>query len=249
MPLSREELYELWAPPGSPWSLWAKPVLFANARPDSTKLAPFEAGHLETFGYLRDAAIVVDVPGVRSVLVGLALAQNGYRPVPLYNGAAAPSSLINMGAIADALAAGAARLQRMAHQPDARPAFLLNADRMDHSAGAMAPGRFDNRWCVVPQDMPSATFLKSAGINQVVLIAESLADDLAHVLYRYQEAKLELRRFAKTNALEPLNIPRPNAYKAAWYRAAVFAGLRRNAAGGFGGITPDPGDGIGGVGG
>ena len=30
VPLSREAAFELWAPSTSPWSVWAKPVLFAS---------------------------------------------------------------------------------------------------------------------------------------------------------------------------------------------------------------------------
>ena len=142
---------------------------------------------------MRDAAIVVDLPGVTSVLFGLALAHAGYRPVPLYNGVAANSALIDMDVIARGLTAAGKQLERMTLPADARPAFLMNSDRMDHGASANSPGRFDNRWAVVAQDMPSAKFLQAQGIRKVILISDKLRDDLAHVLFRYQEAKLDLQ--------------------------------------------------------
>lgn len=192
MPPSNE-LYDVWAPRDSPWSAWAKPVLFANAPwhsfEDNSTLPDVTA-----FSYLRQAAVVVDVAGARSVYIGLALAQIGFQPVPLYNGAAAPGGLINMGVIAEALAAGANRLRRITRRTDQLPAFLLNADRLDHPNSALLPGRYDNRWAVVPQDMPSASFLRGAGIEQVVLISDRVRDDLAHILYRYQDAGLKVLR-------------------------------------------------------
>lgn len=246
MPLSRQELFDLWAPRDSQWSAWAKPVLFAEARTSATKIPDLTWDSLDQLSYARDAAIIVDVPGTDSVAIGLALAKIGYQPVPLYNGAPAVGSIINMGAISDALAACASRLQQM-KLAGARPAFLMNADRMSHSASALIPGRFDNRWCVVPQDMPSGQYLMRAGIRQIVLIGDTVADDLAHILFRYKEAGLSLKQFPKNaRALSALSVNKPAAYKAIWYRALVFAGLRRSATGGFGAHIPDPGSGAGG---
>ncbi len=228
MPLSRQELFDLWAPRASQWSAWAKPVLFAEARTSATRIPELTWDSLAQLGYVRDAAIIVDMPGTDSVAIGLALANIGYQPVPLYNGAAAAGSIIDMSAISDALAACASRLQ--VKQADARPAFLMNSDRMDHGASALIPGRFDNRWCVVPQDMPSGQYLMRAGIRQVVLISDKVANDLSHILFRYREAGLSLQQFPKNaRALSALSVSKPAAYKALWYRALVFAGLRRPA--------------------
>ncbi len=37
--MTREELYEIWAPPGATWSAWAKPALFATLYPEATGAA------------------------------------------------------------------------------------------------------------------------------------------------------------------------------------------------------------------
>ena len=57
-----------------------------------------------------------------------------------------------------------------------------------------SPGKFDNRWVVFPQDFPSATFLRSRGVADVLLIhsGKSVQEDLAHVLLRWQQGGLRM---------------------------------------------------------
>ncbi len=240
MALSREEMFEAWAPADSPWSAWAKPVLFAYAPLEGKGTVATEELSAGALGYERDAAIVVDLPGKQSALMGLALAQAGYQPVPLYNSAPGPSALVDMETIARQLPDIAERLKRRARKPNAPPAFLLNSDRIQTGPGMLSPARYDNRWCVVPQDMPSAEFLIGAGIKRVILVGP-VHDDMAHVLYRYQEAKLPISRVAlEGDPPKPIEVSRPRSYKSLWYRLNVFAGLKRNSAGGFGAMTPDP---------
>src|SRR5262245_42094647 len=240
--MSVEQLFSAWAPPESPWSAWAKPVLFADAPLSASYGEHLELPDIDGFPRARDIAVVIDVEGTRSVLLGLALAKIGYRPVPLYNSGVSPGMIVNMRGIANQLTAGGAFLQRTALRPDAPPAFLLNADRLENSERALTPGSYDNRCCFVPQDMPSASYLLAAGISQVLLVAEKVRDDISHVLCRYQDAGLTLRRKATegTPAM-PLTVKPPPLYKSFLYRLGVFAGLRRNAAGGFGGLVPMPG--------
>lgn len=105
-----------------------------------------------------------------------------------------------------------------------------------------APGRFDNRWLVFPQDFPSANFFLSRAIQTLLLVQEKdqpLAD-LAHVLLRWQEAGI---RLLLKNPLLPapvtdLHVHRPSQFRSIWYRVMALAGLRRNSAGGFGSIVP-----------
>jgi len=247
MPLSQQETYEIWAPADSRWSVWAKPILFAHAPTQVSPMVSLEAPDVSAYSYARETAVIVDLPGAASALVGMALAELGYQPVPLYNSARAPGAIINMGAIADVLVAGAERVRRAPKRTDAMPAFLMNADRLDHPNAALMPGRYDNRWVLAPQDMPSATFLTEAGVKKVLLVAAGVANDVAHVLYRYQEAGLELLHAKDVSANgSALTVTKPGQYKSHWYRLGVFAGLRRNAAGGFGAIVPDPNSGGGG---
>jgi hypothetical protein len=241
MSLSREEIFAAWAPADSRWSAWAKPVLFAHVfPPDETSLESVDLPPVTALPRPRDTAIVVDLPGRTSAWMGLALARAGYQPVPLYNSGGAMGALVDMDSIATILGWGAYLLKKLKRPPETPPVFLLNADRLDNSASSTAPGRYDNRWAVVPQDMPSADFLKAAGINHVVVVSNGISDDLAHILYRYQEAKLDVKRTpGGEQGVTPVTVAKPGAYKSLWYRMGVFAGLRRNSAGGFGGMTPD----------
>ena len=155
--------YRIWAPDNALWTQWAKPVLFAralNPAPEKLVLPPVKWA---PYGDGR-TAVFVDLPGKRGVLEGLALAQMGYRPVPLYNGVYGAdkwSMAVDVTPVAEALYLGADYLSCQSIRPDAPPAFLLDAARM--KGPARQPGRYDNRWCVFPQDAPSADFLKAHG--------------------------------------------------------------------------------------
>jgi len=105
--------------------------------------------------------------------------------------------------------------------------------------GKREPASFDNRWCVFPQDMPSAQYLKSKGITRVILRSDRLQTDLARVLYDYQQNGLTLHICKTANTLpEAMNVKKPGL-QAEWaYRLKTILKLKRNAAGGFGGQIP-----------
>jgi len=77
--------YQTWAPDETLWTPWVKPVLFANA-PRSTG-SPVTIPRLKWVTSVeRDTIFILDLPGKTGVEAGLAFAQLGYRPIPLYNG-------------------------------------------------------------------------------------------------------------------------------------------------------------------
>jgi hypothetical protein len=269
------ELYKLWAPDDSIWSNWAKPVLFADHVFDNLPLRASTDWRSLDVAWAPPAdggaAVVLDLPGPESVWLAMALAQRGFRPVPLFNGAAVPvlhSALVDVYAIVCALHGVAEDLMTLRLPPNAPPVFLLDANRF--SGGAFAdPGHFDNRWWVFPQDFPSANFLLSQNIRSVVLMQKSQAQprrDLAHVLLRWQEAGIQILSYGERqqtfvqdyqtspgeNRLEeaggknkpaPIRVEKPDSFRALWYRAMVLVGLRRNSTGGFGAIIPEPSSG------
>jgi hypothetical protein len=197
-------------------------------------------------------AIVVNLPGPDSVRMGLALAGRGYQPVPLYNCCAGPNSVVAVEAIQAALAAGAAEMAGRRADAQAAPAFLLDSERL---AGARAPqpGTFDNRWLVFPQDFPSANYLASQGIAAALVVQKEAgqpAEDLRHVLLRWQEAGLPIRHLGVAAGGPPqaLTVERPSRFKWIWYRLAAGLGLKRNSAGGFGAVVPHVSSGGGGFG-
>jgi hypothetical protein len=244
--MTLQDAFSIWAPEDALWTEWAKPVAFTGAITDTGLEAPMSVPTLAISGLPEswtDAAIVVDLPGEEAVMVGLALAARGFRPVPLFNGTIGPNAVIDVLQITRALGAAAPLLAEIAIKPDARPAFLLDS-RRGELLGAEEPGRYDNRWVVLPQDFPSGVFLGSRGIREVVLIqrGESMpAHDLTHVLYRWQQAGIRMRAIdlATGRTTDDLRVRRPSLFRAAWYVAIALFGLRRSNVGGFGSMVPE----------
>lgn len=249
--MTGSELFDVWAPAESVWSRWAKPVLFVDEvalfknPPPSGELPggpPLTIPEL-SFNAGSSTAVVVDLPGEQSVLAGLALARRGHRPVPLFNGADHPAAIVSTALIFRALKEGAPELASAALLADAPPAFLIDSRRLLDQTHA-TPGKYDNRWLVFPQDFPSANFLLSRQIRRVLLLHEKTEpqEDLAHVLLRWQEAGIEIVDASPTTSgfARPLEVRRPSSFRALAYRVFSLLGLRRNSAGGFGGIVPQP---------
>ena len=247
--MTNEECFAIWAPDGVGWSQWAKPSLFAQLGL-VTPTGGESSAWAHDVSWISDSrgqtALVIDLPGPASVAMGLALAKRGYRPVPLFNTCLGPSALIDCDAIARIIEAGATELSTIRLSADAPPAFLVDAQRMRPATSPM-PGKLDNRWVVFPQDFPSANYLRSRGIGEVVLIHEGTAaqEDLAHVLLRWQQGGLHILSVDARERARPraLVVKVPSLFKRAWYRALAIAGLRRNQAGGFGSVIPIPSQG------
>ncbi|MCU0857691.1 MAG: hypothetical protein MUC65_04730 [Pontiellaceae bacterium] len=248
--MNNEDIFLTWAPNVSPWSAWAKPVLFASMRgitsvpknqPDMSPESPSDAVWQVSFA--NDTALILDLPGETSVRAGLAMAEKGWRPVPLFNGCHASylsRMIVDTRPLIQSLIYGLPVLQQTKLSADAPPAFLLDQRRLSGSS-LISPGDYDNRWCIVPQDMPSARYLKQAGIRRVILFADTVMDDLAHILRRYEEGGLLLSIIRPAQMQEAsLSVPKPQLFRSIWYRIQVLSGLRRNAAGGFGALIPEP---------
>lgn len=243
--ISGPDCFAIWAPEGVVWSEWAKPVVFAHA-PVLLTEPPLVVPDLTLPNLPRPwdrSALVVDLPGAQSVLVGLALAEQGYRPVPLYNGTSGPAPVVPVDAIEHALGAGADVLKRCTITPDAKPVFLLDSERST-TLGAGLPGRYDNRWIILPQDAPSGTFLLSQGVHEITLIQQRPGPpqpDLTHVLLRWKQAGLRLRAvsFETGHVEEDLSLAVPQGFRRLWYGAIALLGLRRNNVGGFGSVVPE----------
>jgi hypothetical protein len=244
--MNREEIYECWVPSTSEWSLWARPVLFAQMG-DSITMHP--SG--DTWSSLdvswapgidANVAVVVDLPGQESVQTGLALAGRGFRPVPLYNACTGQYEVIDQFQIIKLLSNGAGYLATL-KLTDARPVFLLDSRRM--SPAKVQPKDFDNRWKVFPQDFPSAAFLQSYGITGALLVqrgGNKPAEDLAHILRRWQDAGIAIGAVDLSGAStpSPIVVERPINYRSPWHRVLEMVGLRRNPQGGIGEVVPEP---------
>jgi hypothetical protein len=243
--ISGQDCFAAWAPDEVFWSQWAKPVAFAHA-PALFTDPPVAVPDITAPGLPRSwdaSAIVVDLPGEQAVLCGLALAERGFRPVPLFNGTSGPKPVVPMDGVERGLGAGAAVLRRVTIAPEARPAFLIDSER--HSPiGGGEPGRYDNRWVVLPQDFPSATLLLAHGIKEIMLIRQRDKwpdQDLTHVLLRWRQAGLRLRVIVLETGEtdDDLSLTIPSNFRKLWYGAIALMGLRRNNAGGFGSLVPE----------
>ncbi len=263
--MNPQELFETWAPPEALWSKWAKPVLFVQMdaygkRKDISGSTPSEVifepeSDLEWLqNYRGDTAIIVNLPGAASVEMGMQVAQYGFRPVPLYNCTSGPKAVVNVEPIVTALTQNAALLRKLPEE--APPAFLIDSRR--NPAGAQPSyGEFDNRWVVFPQDFPSALFLKTNGIRRALVIhsqamqLRTFERDLYEVLHRWSSGGIEVftKDLNDQTGPTPLTFDRLSRIRF----STVAAGLtlmaflsRRNAAGGFGRIIPEPGSSSGG---
>lgn len=269
MPLSREETFELWAAPASPWSVWCKPLLFSclpalitpkadepPPSPVATPWAPAADG---------STVLVIDLPGVQSVRIGETLVRAGFRPIPLFNAVPGPwtgerehgdqaRTLVDVGSIMAALEHASLRLRdRLRQLPaTAPPAFLLDADR--RLGRDPRPGDFNNRSVSLPTDFPSAAFLQSRGVTRALVVLalhgrtmprDQPATDLAHTLLRWQTAGISILSCTLDEHLEGsspqlIQVARPSWFGAIWHNALSVVGLRRNPMGGFGGELPVP---------
>ena len=103
-------------------------------------------------------------------MAGFELAKDGYRPVPLYNTTSGrqqrvpPNNcvLTDVSVLVQMLCVPLPDHVRNTIVGDNPPAFLLDSRRL-RGEKAPAPGVYDNRWMVFPQDFPSAKFLQARG--------------------------------------------------------------------------------------
>src|SRR5580704_6773398 len=173
--MNRKDVFDAWAPPGSRWTPWVKPVLFAHVdeaqgvvpltRPKWARAEVFVGAPADpryrSSARGRRAAVVVDLPSVEGVAAGLALHDLGFHPIPLYSSlpGPGPGAVVPMERVLAGLLAGAFELQRRPVAVDAPPAFLLDARRAAQEVSPR-PGQFDNRSVSFPTDFPSAERLK-----------------------------------------------------------------------------------------
>lgn len=286
--MTPRQAFEAWAPPHTPWSAWAKPTLFIDrtpARPGQmgglTAVAqttspsaqaagavgaaptfPSSEAHVWPLHIPKHCALVLDMPGPRAVEAGVSLRDRGYWPVPLFNATPGPNPVVDVTNTVRALLAAAPHLAAAGGQAgeQALPCFLIDDNRCPKVTGSVV-GKYDNRSIVFPQDFPSATLLRSRGIEQVLVVHHTyqagepsngaqggkLADDLAHVLFAWQRDGLRILRFTPAMEKEPraVTIAKPSRFGFALRRIMTFSGLRRSAAGGFGCFVPEQASGSG----
>lgn len=243
------DLYKLWAPDDALWTQWVKPVVFMNMRANQFFGGPgLQKVVVDWTGYEKGTMIIVDLPGKTALDEGFALAAMGYRPIPLYNGVPGPqwaTAVISMGPIMQGLTEGARLLPSMSINNQANPVFLLDSERFKWAR--KRPGTFDNRWRLVPQDMPSANYLKRQGITKIIVRAKLVQSDLGFILHQYQKAGIVVYTCGEYGGPRKASSFKPHGL-GLFYRFMLIFGLTRCATGGFGMMIPEPSSGSSGSG-
>lgn len=246
--MTREEIFAVWAPSESPWSDWVKPAAFAHLPRLFAAINGAETIDLSWAPWTQNrTALVVDLRGAATVRYGLALAALGYRPVPLFNAIPPPmpsecAAVVQIEPILSAITSGAEMLRTTSIEPNAPPAFLIDADRQTiHNSPTS--GAFDNRSVVFTTDFPSAARLAKHAIGRVVLIreqADGLGADLAGALRTWHQDGIQLLAKWLDRPGDPIPFTPPPQYwwTRLWNRAVVYLRFRRNAAGEFGEFIP-----------
>lgn len=195
--MTGKDIFKIWAPAGSRWTDWARPVPFIAIN-GGQKINSAMNITIPSVNYANkkqnDTAIILDLPGCESIKEGISLAvMPGFRPIPLYNGANGQKgamALVDNRAIENALVWGASELEKLTTEKDAPPAFLLDSNRAHRFR--MDDSVFDNSWDIYDQDMPSAEYFKNNGIEKIIVRGENIQKDLARILYKFQKGGIAI---------------------------------------------------------
>lgn len=191
-----KETYQIWAPYGKKWVDWVRPVPFIEIHTEKKGYCVSDLvipEHICVEQMDTRTAVIVDLPGEDSIEMGLALAKRGYRPIPIYNGVEEQQgarATVDNQSIYTALLFGSKKLAKMQIPEDAPPVFLLDTNRLQRFK--MDDSIFDNSWDIYPQDMPSAKYFLSQGIDQILVIGDELSRDLKKILYDFQKKGIQI---------------------------------------------------------
>ena len=194
--MTNKEAYKIWAPYGKKWVDWVRPVPFVSMNEYSKKYN-FSSMSVSDIDYVdesfKETAIIVDLPGVKSVAEGISLAKAGYRPIPIYNGTIEQSgarATVDNQSVGMALISGAEKLADIDISVEALPAFLLDSNRMNRFK--MEISVFDNSWDIYHQDLPSADYFINNGIQKIVVVGERISKDLKKIFYGFQKKGISI---------------------------------------------------------
>lgn len=211
--MTGKELFRIWAPTGKRWVDWVRPVPFVMMD-EYSKIYNTTNTIIQTADYIgecdKNTAVIVDLPGDESVKEGLALAKAGFRPIPVFNGTIEQQgarATVDNQSVGMALMHGARELAELEMDDEAAPAFLLDCNRLHRFK--MDVTVFDNSWDVYPQDLPSADYIVSNGIQRVIVVGESVSKDLKKILFEYQKKKITIFLTNRYNEPKKVTIRKP----------------------------------------
>jgi hypothetical protein len=201
-------------PPENPWARWQKMTLLSALDASSHQNAPLPdvrqldvvndaetaATKIAAAGLPADTIWIVDLRGAASVAFGAALsraAREPVAPVLTFNNWPAENEFIPAEETLSALISMQPRLPTPTDQTT-RPVILLDAWRLAFRDDEPDDEVTDNRYMLVPQDLPDAASLQSLGVSRVVYVVESLdeaeteEDDLHEAFMAYEAAGISI---------------------------------------------------------
>ena len=194
--MTGKEIYKIWAPTNKKWVDWVRPVPFVMID-ENYKVNEFCNLKEVKINYLdedfADAAIIVDLPGLESINEGISLLSCGYRPIPVYNGTLEQKNskaVTNNYIIGAGLIWGAGKLKNVEIKEDARPAFLVDSNRLNRFK--MDESYFDNSWDLYPQDIPTPEYFIKNNINKIIIRSDKINRDLNKILFDFQKKGIDI---------------------------------------------------------
>ena len=190
-----KEIYKIYAPNGSKWTEWVRPVPFVaidtyNRKPISNWL---DRRVIFINKYEKDTAIFIDLPGKESIEFGIGLARIGYRPIPLFNGTTeqvSSQATTDTYLIESCLINGSEKLKNIQIKNDANPVFLLDSSRTNRYRSNESI--FDNSWDLYKQDIPTSKYFKENDIYKIIVVSNIIQRDLRKIFLEFQNTGIEI---------------------------------------------------------
>lgn len=189
-----KEIYKIYAPKESKWTEWVRVVPFVAIDTYNRKPIPDWLNRKVMFlnKYQKDTAIFIDLPGKESIELGISLAYIGYRPIPLFNGTdeqIGSRATTSTHLIESSLINGSQKLKNILLESNANPSFLLDSTRTYRYRANESI--FDNSWDIYKQDIPTAEYFKDNGICKIIVVGNTIQQDLRKIFFEFQDAGIE----------------------------------------------------------
>lgn len=194
--MKNKEIFKIWYNSNCKWSKWIKPILYLymterDILNNSITIDNVDIDYVNNIQ--NNSAIIVDLPSDLSVKEGIALAKNGFVPIPIYNGVYEQENsiaTIDQNRLKYSLIKGSFSLKELSFSNNNYPAFLLDSLRMNRYK--MNNGVFDNSYDIYPQDLPSAEYFLSNNISKVYIKTYILQDDLKKILFSFNKKGIDI---------------------------------------------------------
>lgn len=208
--MNKKQIYNIWAPSTSKWSNWVKPIAFTTLDSNQKiyEIINYNIPKINYLDkYLENTIIIIDTKADNAIKEAIALANIGYRPIPLFNGTNAPlnaTATCNNYLIAPYLIWGAKQLTKIKIKKDANPAFILDINRLNRKK--INKTIFDNSWDIYDQDLPSYKYLLNNKINKIIIKSDYIAKDLKKILYNYQKNNIQILYTNGYEEIKPIKL-------------------------------------------